>query len=305
VEDVQGAWFWWCEGLRKRWGFESVVKWLLIMGCNRSSKSNYAAKRATQLMAEREDQMVYAFHATGMRSVKEQQALFWHYMPPEWRKQRADVDVYMKYKGHTGFAGQKFTNPMNSTGVFHAYTQNKTDILEGISVNLAVPDELCPPDWIHTLTLRMADRSGQGILTFTPVLGYTPTVKEFLDGGTVVRFVPGFMLPRDGGEPAPHLHEEAVQRVHSHIQQIIGQGRGVQIAAIRQVAHRLGRLAHVGHRMRHPPFHLRQGQKVWVTERRHQQLLGNIELTHPRVCGLCFCQGGFAGGQESLILVHG
>jgi hypothetical protein len=51
------------------------------------------------------------------------------------------------------------------------------------------------------MELRLAEKAGKMIITFTPVEGYSNTVRMFQDGAEVVRESVAFLLPKDGGPP--------------------------------------------------------------------------------------------------------
>jgi hypothetical protein len=196
-------WTWeeWAEAMRQHLGFLQPVVMLLILGANRSSKSEYSAKRGQLVLTDKPNSSVCAFHMSDKRSIKNQQPLFWKYMPPEYRTQRAGVDEYIKYKRKTGFSEGGFINAVGSECMFSNYSQDRTTAIEGREDDLVLPDELIPADWVDTLLYRLTTRGGKGIITFTPVKGYTPTVKMFSDSATVTKESIGYMLPKDGGDP--------------------------------------------------------------------------------------------------------
>jgi hypothetical protein len=72
--------------------------------------------------------------------------------------------------------------------------------LQGKEMDLACPDELVPADWVEDIIVRLATRAGRMIPTFTPINGYTPTVKIFCDGAKTVRTIPAYLCPADGGD---------------------------------------------------------------------------------------------------------
>jgi hypothetical protein len=207
------VWDTFCELMRKFLGFARAVKALLIMGGNRAAKSEYAAKRSMMIAAEKENANIYAMHMSEPRSKRDQQPLFWKYMPQEWQVQMAGLVAYIKYKKKTGFAENSFITPIGSQGAFLNYMQNKDTALQGMEADVVVPDELIPADWIDDIMLRLATRAGIMIPTFTPINGYTPTVKIFCDSAKVVKTIPAYLCPRDGGDPdeAKALHLTAEQ----------------------------------------------------------------------------------------------
>jgi len=212
------GWEEWAAAMRRRLGFAHPVQQLLIMGCNRSSKSEYAAKRGQLVLTTKAGARVYPFHMSNPRSVREQQPLFWKYMPPEWRVQTASTEEYIKYKKKTGFSENSFINPIGGECMFLNYMQDRDTALEGLEADLMLPDELVPPDWVETMAYRLATRHGRMVVTFTPINGYTPTVKIFQDSAEAVRESVGFMLPRDGGDPLPHCALGLDEREYAEVQ---------------------------------------------------------------------------------------
>lgn len=195
------SWLEFAQRMRARLGFRDAVQMVLILGGNRGGKSEYAAKRALQLLSYREHQKVEAFHMSNPRSVKDQQPLFWKYMPPEWKIQKAEELLYIKYKKKTGFSDNSFINPIDSSCSFGNYMQDKETAIEGLECDLVCPDELIPVDWLETIIYRLATRDGKGITCFTPVNGYTPSVSLFCTGADVAMESTAFLLPDDGGDP--------------------------------------------------------------------------------------------------------
>jgi len=193
------GWQEWSRRLRLRCGYDAPARMLLILGGNRSSKSEYAAKRGMLTLAHKPESRIYPMHMSNPRSVRDQQPLFWKYMPPEWRMQRAGVFEYIKYKRKTGFADNSFITPILSECMFLNYMQDRDTALEGLEADLVLPDEMIPADWVETMIFRLATRAGRGIITFTPVNGYSPTVKLFCDGAKVVKWGPACLCPLDGG----------------------------------------------------------------------------------------------------------
>ena len=193
------GWEEWSRRLRQRMGYDAPVRMLLILGGNRSGKSEYAAKRGMLTLIHKAESRIYPMHMSNPRSVRDQQPLFWKYMPPEWRTQTASVFEYIKYKRKTGFADNSFITPILSECMFLNYMQDRDTALEGFEADLVLPDEMIPADWVETMIFRLATRAGRGIITFTPVNGYSPTVKMFCDGAKTAQWGTAYLCPRDGG----------------------------------------------------------------------------------------------------------
>lgn len=198
--------------MRAHLGFDDPVSLLLINGGNRAGKSEYMAKRATQCLNKFDRTTLWAFHTDTDMSIQYMQPLFWKYMPSVWRTSKPiqTQTAYVAYKKKTGFSDGSFILPNGSWCDFRNYAQDKIKIEGGELGTLQPPsdgtclgvvaDELIPEDWVETLVLRLATRGASGVIGFTPVNGYTGTVKAFLDGAKVVKERPGYLLPKDGGE---------------------------------------------------------------------------------------------------------
>jgi phage terminase large subunit-like protein len=151
-------------------------------------------------------------------SVEYQQPLMHKYIPPELKikKELRTSTAYIKYAMKTGFSDNRFILPNRSDCSFLAYEMDRATV-EGGNVDVINPDELVPSDWVETMMLRIAEKAGIMIITFTPVQGYNDTVKMFLDGAKTVKDSIGFALPKDGGDPdiarALGLSQEEVQRL--------------------------------------------------------------------------------------------
>ena len=190
----------WAAACRAALGFKERVKMLLILGGNRGGKSEYAAKRLSQLMWYRDGLRVWPLHSSGPMSKEYQHPLFWKYLPPDCRRNVKGQVEYIAYKQKTGFSDDKFVLSNGSECSFRNYEQDKHDAIEGGDIDGLWNDELVPEDWIETELLRLATRSGWGVTTFTPVRGYSATVRMFLDGAETVLEETGYLLPKDGGD---------------------------------------------------------------------------------------------------------
>lgn len=175
-----------------------------ISGANRSSKSQYAARTIMKRMVERRQQRGWCFHATGPRSLAQQQPRLWQYMPPEWKAIRKHPLAYIRYKPATGFSGEPptFIGPNGSQCWFMNYAMDVGG-LEGDEIDIAWMTELVPFIFIEAVRFRLAQRSGVLILDFTPAGGYTPTVGQLIDKAVDVIRVPAPLLPKPVSEKHP------------------------------------------------------------------------------------------------------
>lgn len=195
----------WAERMRSHLGFAKPVKILLINGGQRGGKSQYAANRTMRLLrlGRGGDLPIraWALHSGLQMSRDYQQPLFYHYLPAELKVKDIKTRVcYIAYKQKTGFSEEKFVLPDGSDILFKSYDQDRGGI-EGGNLDIIWPDELVPSDWVETMELRIAEKNGWMIITFTPIEGYTETVRLFQDGATVVKESVAFLCPKDGGPP--------------------------------------------------------------------------------------------------------
>lgn len=195
----------WAERMRRHLTFDKPVKILLINGGQRGGKSQYASNRTMRLLrlgrGRNEPVRAWALHSSLQMSRDYQQPLFYNYLPAELRVRDIKTRVtYIAYKQKTGFSEEKFVLPDGSDCLFKAYEQDRAGI-EGGNLDIIWPDELVPSDWVETMELRIAERNGWMIITFTPVQGYSETVRLFQDGAQVVKESTAFLLPADGGPP--------------------------------------------------------------------------------------------------------
>jgi hypothetical protein len=180
--------------------FPKGVTELLILGGNRSGKSRYFARRAMQHLVEKPGAKVWCLQSTEAASIQNQQPYLWEYLPKEWKpsasgklKKGAVANITYSQKG--GFTENSFVLPNGSQCWFKFYSMDVTSI-EGAELNFCWADELVTPDWLEALRFRLLTRDGELGIGFTPVEGYTTTVKEYLDGAKTLEECPAPLLPR-------------------------------------------------------------------------------------------------------------
>jgi hypothetical protein len=195
--------------VRQRLGFTRPLRFLTILGGNRAGKTQYCVTRALRLMFSQPGMSAWFWHESVKMSVDLHQKEFYRYLPPELKQ--ADVkskEAYIAYKRKTGFSDMSFILPVNDEGglsdmTFKTYGE---PTIEGANLDLVVMDELTGREASHaeiaeTMPLRVAERDGIIIKPFTPVDGYSETVRMDMDGGVAVLESKAFLCPKDGGEP--------------------------------------------------------------------------------------------------------
>ena len=167
---------------------------LLINGGNRAGKTEYAAKRAVSLLVANKGTRVWCLHTTEKSSIQMQQNVVFKYLPAEWKNARKTKVTNIAYTQKNGFSDGTFILPNSSQCFFLNYAQ-KRDVIEGGDVDMVWCDELVPLDWVETLRYRLVTRNGLLLLTFTPVTGFTPMVKEFVSGCKFETVLKSELLP--------------------------------------------------------------------------------------------------------------
>lgn len=216
-------WDYWADKMRDMLGFRAPVGEVLIMGANRSGKTDFAAKMAMQLADNGRAQLDHRDYGSGggkggcnicvgFQTLKTgkgiQEKRLWNYMPQRFKernialKKAQRIDEHISYTEQNGFAGSKITFGNGSVLDFVTYEMD-VKAIEGSEYDFGWLDEEFPMGFLSTLRSRLASRRGMFMGTFTPISGYTPVVADFLDGMAVTKWHTAYMLPLDGGEPEP------------------------------------------------------------------------------------------------------
>ena len=173
---------------------------ILITGGNRASKSEYAGRKVVEVLEAGEKKRVWCLQTTESNSVEMQQPIVFRYIPLEYKGLKKGQVQNISYTQKNGFSENKFILPNGSECVFRNYAQDIT-VVEGGDCDLIWCDELVPLSWIETLRYRLVTRAGILLITFTPIEGYSPAVREFLDGARTISWVWAELL----GEKVPKV----------------------------------------------------------------------------------------------------
>lgn len=189
--------------MRAALGFAHPVRDLLVMGANRAGKTDFAAKTLMRWALAAPRRLCFFLAQQMSLSAETVQPRLWRYFPPANKTKHLGEDWYVHYKDLKGFTDAAFQLPNRTKVLGKFYSQNPADALVGSEADFAWADELVPQEWVDELGRRLSSRRGKLLLTFTPIEGYTPVVKRFLEGAEYVRRIPAYLLPKDGGEPEP------------------------------------------------------------------------------------------------------
>lgn len=189
------------ELIRERLGITRPWSILLIMGANRSSKSQYAARTVMKLIQWKPSARSWCYHENERNSIDYQQLYVHNYFPPEWKVKAVKTHkAFMSFSRQNGFPDRNFVLPNDSSCNFRTYEQDIKKS-EGGECDIVWCDELVPVDLVNVLKSRIATRAGWMIITFTPVEGYSGTVKMFQDGAKIMRTTPAYLLAHEGRDP--------------------------------------------------------------------------------------------------------
>lgn len=168
---------------------------LAILGQNRSGKTIFTNKFVMEDLVNNENRAWAFFHQTAETSIRQQQAIVARFIPKEWRSLgRQGESVYVQYSEATGFSNQKFIFPNGSRGYFFNYKQDLS-ILEGDELDGVLFDELVPLAFLETARFRRGrGRRLRILVSFTPKTGYTATVGNIVEAGTITHSLPAKLL---------------------------------------------------------------------------------------------------------------
>ena len=194
---------------------------LVILGGNRASKTEYAAKRmaqaflGTDLNGHMPDWIkekcngkkinIWCLHTTHMTSVSMQQNVFYKYLPQELKNVKRNSRISISWTQKNGFSDN--TAVYNGNQIWFLNYFQDIRVVEGGEVDFVWCDELVPADWLETLKYRLITRNGKLLVTFTPVQGYTQVVKEYITTSRIKSWKQSELLPHSNviGVPAGHM----------------------------------------------------------------------------------------------------
>lgn len=167
---------------------------LLALGGNRAAKTAMGAWMVVRAAMQNPNSLIVCFAQNAELSVLVQQSAVFKALPGEYKAKTLGSQEYISYTSQNGFAGNSFILPNGSRVLFKTYSQfsQNNTVLEGLELGSYEPkapnlgawcDEyLGGPELINTLVFRLATRNAKMLLTFTPIDGYTETVRQYLDG---------------------------------------------------------------------------------------------------------------------------
>lgn len=166
---------------------------VVMLGGNGSAKSDIQAKVGVGQLADKPHREWRAFSQSELTSVRYIQKPAFKYLPANLRTVKSrGITTKISYKEATGFSESCFILPNHSAALFPTYKGYEQDknIVEGGEADIATWDEEAPAELLKTLRFRVHKKGGFLLGGFTPVGGYTETVAEYIEAGTILEVIP-------------------------------------------------------------------------------------------------------------------
>jgi phage terminase large subunit-like protein len=184
---------------------------ILILGGNRAGKSEFCAKEIVRTMVNNPGARCVCFQATHSNSVEMQQSLVYKYLPLVWKNSKQNKVTNIRYTQKNGFSDSTFVGPNGSQCWFKVYSSELSTI-EGAEYgpgNACWFDELAPLDWVRTVRFRLITRAGRMMISFTPIQGMSPLVREYLTGAVTEEWEEAELLIDKSGraEQVPRIQQ--------------------------------------------------------------------------------------------------
>lgn len=163
---------------------------IVILGGQRSSKSQFASRLCVWAAATIPEAEVRAYHVNESRSIEDQQRFVYDALPLGIKTLPTKKGTFhsVQYSQKNGFTDDVCILPpvtgarRGGTIKFNNYRQYQQDaqVTEGYKAHLIWADEEVPAKMFETLVYRTTDFRGRVILTFTTLSGWTPLIQDIL-----------------------------------------------------------------------------------------------------------------------------
>lgn len=173
---------------------------VLVLGGNGSGKTHGCAKLSIETLREKPGREVRVWSQNETTSQRYQQPPLYLHLPVELKGiKKIGQNTKISYTTATGFSENVFTFPVTDRPedppcvcllqTYKGYEQDPKSA-EGGECDLVWWDEEAPAQLIDTLRFRVHKKGGTMIGSFTPVLGYTETVGQYLEGAVILETIP-------------------------------------------------------------------------------------------------------------------
>lgn len=211
---------------------EEGVSELWMFGGNRSGKSRFSAWLCIRAMLENPGTKIFCWSQNDEASKMNQQPYFWEYLPQEMRKKQRGTIAKIVYTKANGFTDKNFILPNGSQCIFKTYSQfmNDSTTIEGaelgavstsaghafLNVGNWFDEYLLGQDLLETIRFRLATRDAINLVSFTPIEGYTETVRGILTGAKTVQTRPAELLDGENVPYIQHPKRENARVIYFH-----------------------------------------------------------------------------------------
>ena len=166
---------------------------VVLLGGNGSGKTEVQAKIAMEILESKPGAEVRSFSQNEQTSIRYMQRALFRYMRPDLRRVKSQgTTTKISYKEATGFSEGCFILPNHSACLlptYKAYQQDPMSV-EGGEADGVTWDEEAPGPLLETLRFRVHKKGGILLGGFTPVLGYTEAVGQYIEGATILEVIP-------------------------------------------------------------------------------------------------------------------
>ena len=204
-----------------------------VFGGNRSSKSAVSAWLVVQALVKNPGSRIICWSQNDEISKTLQQPYIYSALPKEMKRKQRDEIAKVVYSRANGFTDKTFILGNGSQCLFKTYSQfaNNNNCIEGIELgwksldgeeapflNLGnwFDEYLGDPTLLETMRLRLSTLNSKNLVTFTPIDGFTETVRTVLEGAETVReksaelldgqMVPIVQRPKNGNRLLRYFH---------------------------------------------------------------------------------------------------
>lgn len=166
---------------------------IVLLGGNGSGKTEVQAKIAMEILETKPGSEARCFSQNEATSIRYIQRALHRYMRPDLRRLKSQgTTTKISYKEATGFSENCFILPNHSACLlptYKAYQQDPMSV-EGGEADVVTWDEEAPGPLLETLRFRVHKKGGIMLGGFTPVLGYTESVGQYIEGATILEVIP-------------------------------------------------------------------------------------------------------------------
>jgi hypothetical protein len=166
---------------------ETMIYFLIILGGNRSAKTEYCGKRLVQDVVRVPRTLAVCLSEDIDASIKNQQSLVWKYLPVELKRLRGVRDrnrvFKINYSDQDGFTDRIVTLPNRSQIYFKTYNEKPEEVegwMFGADNQLVIggwADENLRTNWLNMFHRRFRFRPAQMLWSYTPIKGMTDAIR--------------------------------------------------------------------------------------------------------------------------------